>query len=452
MSLRRPPSSARDTVGVAAIAAAVRVMIVAWAASRFPPSGDGQYYAKLAGRVAEGLGYTWAWPDGVVTYAAHYPVGYPALVALAYRVLGPTPASAMWLNALLGTLATVAAHRILVGRTTRVRAWLGALVVALHPALLMYTPAFMTEGVTASLLVIALALVLDRSRVGFVLGAIVLGIATLVRPQCLLLAPALGLVAGAKTTWRGSAIRALGATAMVLAVCAPWTARNCARMNRCALVSVNGGWNLLIGVQTTTGGWEELDVPENCREVFDEAGKDACFDRAAKERIAAAPSAWLARAPQKLAVTFDYFGAAPWYLHMANGASFTEEDKLSLATIETVVSRLLLAAALLTVGLRARRHPVRAASIAVLVATAVGVVFALSRHAWPAYVIFAALGVVELSRARDRVLGFGVAVVAATLFTHAVFFGAGRYGLVVVPFISLLPFARREMRVGASVR
>lgn len=434
-----------DTLVVAAIAAAARVVVIAWAASRFPASGDGQYYAALGDRLARGLGYTWAWPDGVVTYAAHYPVGYPALIALSYLALGPSASSAMWMNGLLGTLAAVAAHRLLVPRTTPRRALLGAIVFALHPALLMYTPALMTEGVTASLLVIALALVTSAKPRGLVLGGLVLGVATLVRPQCLVLAPLLGIVAAPELPWRKLALRGAMTTALALAVCAPWTVRNCARMNRCALVSVNGGWNLLIGAQTDNGGWQELAVPEQCRDVFDEAGKDTCFDGAAKEQIKAAPGAWLARAPKKLSVTFDYFGAAPWYLHLANGASFTEDDKVRLAVVETIASRALLAAALLALGFAAatRRDEgtrERARQIAVALVTVLGFVLALSRFAWPAYVVLVLLGALALARRRDRLVAFTVGVVAATLVTHAVFFGAGRYGLVVVPFVTLLAF------------
>jgi hypothetical protein len=36
------------------------------------------------------------------------------------------------------------------------------------------------------------------------------------------------------------------------------------------------------------------------------------------------------------------------------------------------------------------------------------------------------------------------AVLVATAVLHAVFFGAGRYGLVVVPFVTALAFVRPE--------
>src|SRR5882724_6061528 len=89
-----PPRSG-DGLWAALLAFLVRFGVVAWAARRFPPAEDGHFYDVVAGRIARGLGYTWAWPDGVVTYAAHYPVGYPALIGGFYAIFGPYPAVAM---------------------------------------------------------------------------------------------------------------------------------------------------------------------------------------------------------------------------------------------------------------------------------------------------------------------------------------------------------------------
>jgi 4-amino-4-deoxy-L-arabinose transferase-like glycosyltransferase len=144
---------------VFAVALAARLAVVAWAARAFPPTADGFYYDTLARRLAEGHGFTWAWPDGAVTYAAHYPIGYPALVALVYAIFGAHPWLAMTENALLGGASAVAVYELLAVATRPRLAAAGAIVVALHPALVPYTAALMTEGVTASLLVIAAAIV-----------------------------------------------------------------------------------------------------------------------------------------------------------------------------------------------------------------------------------------------------------------------------------------------------
>ena len=65
----------------------------------FPPADDGAFYHTVATRIASGLGYTWLWPDGAVTYAAHYPVGYPAIIGAGYALFGSRVGVAMAMNA-----------------------------------------------------------------------------------------------------------------------------------------------------------------------------------------------------------------------------------------------------------------------------------------------------------------------------------------------------------------
>nr|WP_240806975.1 glycosyltransferase family 39 protein [Polyangium spumosum] len=429
-----------------------RLAVVAWAAPRFPPTADGTFYHRIAERVAAGLGYTWLWPDGVVTYAAHYPVGYPALIGGAYALFGAHPGVAMLMNAVLGALAAVAVHRLAARAVSPGPALAAGLLVALHPGLVAYTPALMSEGVTAALVTCAAwaaAWLRDAVPLGaprtivarvVVLGVVV-GLATLVRPQSLVFAPLFALLALAPLAGRRAGWKALGfaalATAFALAVCAPWTARNCERMNRCALVSVNGGWNLLIGADpASTGAWSPIKVPDACREVWDEAGKDACFGRAAALYITEHPGAWLSLVPRKLAATFDYCGAAGWYLHESNGAACDDTCKLVLGVVETLYERLVLALSL--VGLALAAPAARGRKIATRLVVALGIVFLFQTHAWVAYL---ALVVAALFGGRSLLRGpvlpaAAVIVLGATLLTHAVFFGAGRYGLVTFPLIA----------------
>ena len=449
------PLARRDAWVVTVTALAARLAVVAWAAGTIPPAADGTYYHLLAGRIASGQGYTWLWPDGVVTYAAHYPVGYPALLAAAYGVLGAQPAVGMLVNALLGAAGAWAAFDLLARVTGRRLALAGGLAVALHPALVPYTAALMTEGVTAALLVLSAAFasrardaVRGRLALAWLVGAgLVLGVATLVRPQSLALAPLLGCLA-LRPALAGAMARlrvAVGMTVLAIAVCAPWTARNCRRMERCALVSVNGGWNLAIGTQTVDGGWREMEVPDACKEVFAEAAKDACFGTAAQGVISHDLLAWVARAPAKLHMTFDYLGAAPWYLHTANAERFPYRAKLALGSIEVLASRLLLVAAL--VAVRKLAGPRQLAREAV---TALGLVACfLPAGGVYAYLACAVAIVLLGARALVRVplvVPATAAVILATAATHAVFFGSGRYGLVVVPFVTALAFVRTDNR------
>src|SRR3954470_19699637 len=91
-----------DACWISALALVLRLVVVLWAKDRFPPADDGTFYHVVAQRIAHGDGYTWLWPDGAVTYAAHYPVGYPALLGLVYALFGPRPVVAMIANAVLG--------------------------------------------------------------------------------------------------------------------------------------------------------------------------------------------------------------------------------------------------------------------------------------------------------------------------------------------------------------
>jgi 4-amino-4-deoxy-L-arabinose transferase-like glycosyltransferase len=446
----------RDPWLVLAVGLVARLGVVAWGASRFPASEDGHYYDVLARRLASGAGYTWLWPDGAVTYAAHYPVGYPGLLALAYSVFGASAGVAMMVNAVVGAVAALAAYRLVDGADVpRWRPLAAGLVVALHPALVPYTAAVMTEGVTAALLIVAAALAVGargrraRAWPWLVALGVVLGVATLVRPQSLVLAPVLGaLAARAGTGARARLARAAVASMVALACVAPWTARNCVRMNRCALVSVNGGWNLLIGAQSTSGAWEPVAVPSECATTWDEAGKDACFERAARRAIGSTPRAWLARAPAKMAATLDYFGAAPWYLHAVDPEAFGDDAKTRLAVVETIACRLLLLGALWAVAYRTGRR--RRARVAIAIA---GALAALTPHGWLGYaaivVAVALLGRRAIASA-PVVVPATAAVIAATAVVHVVFFGAGRYGLVVVPFVTALAFTWRTSSVASS--
>src|SRR5262249_56850379 len=122
-------------------------------------------------------------------------------------------------------------------------------------------------GVRTGVLAVAAALAMrartsPRRSIAWIAAGVAMGIATLVRPQNIALAPVLGLLALPGDATRGLRARAAAiVTGVALLCCAPWTARNCVRMERCALVSVNGGWDLPIGAQTARGAWASVGGP-----------------------------------------------------------------------------------------------------------------------------------------------------------------------------------------------
>src|SRR5690606_18007897 len=229
------------------------------------------------------------------------------------------------------------------------------LCLALSPTLVGYTPALMTEGAVAFCLVCAARLLVardlsphsTREALRFLLLSLLLGTAILLRPQSLLFAPVFGAL-----LWQGGAVkRFLGAaflSAACLLVVLPWTMRNCNKMDRCMLVSANGGWNLLIGTfPEGNGAWVALDgdrVPSSCRLVFQEAAKDECFGKAAIERIAKNPMKWLALVPAKLRATLDHTSIAAD--HLVESGALTREGKKLLSYPEVALQRILFLLAL----------------------------------------------------------------------------------------------------------
>lgn len=446
---QNPRAFWQDACWLSALAFVLRLLVVWWAKDRFPPADDGSFYHVVAERVAHGQGYTWLWPDGAVTYAAHYPVGYPALLGLVYAVFGARPVVAMLFNAALGSLAVFAAQRSVIRYGSRRRAAIAALLLALHPGLVFYTPALMTEGVTAEILVVATWLSLlagsNRASRGWILAlGMCLGGLCLVRPQLLVMAPIFGFFSleANEPRYGSRLVRASVVTGIALAVCFPWTLRNCARMDRCVFVSANGGWNLLIGsAPEANGAWIPIEgpsVPEACRNVFGEAEKDRCFGQAGLENIRRSPLSFLQLVPRKLSVTFDYFGAPGHYLHTSNFRAFDEAKKLWLGVVETGWERLLLLSSLVQAALAARTR--RKLVWAVAVPSGV---FALLRAGWVGYLGFVATVALSGKELLKQPSGGGsvnalaAGLVFSTAVTHAIFFGAGRYGFVCAALLCL---------------
>jgi len=219
-------------------------------------------------------------------------------------------------------------------------------------------------------------------------------------------------------------------------VCLPWTLRNCARLDTCAFVSANGGWNLYIGSSPLgKGGWAPVDrigVPNECRAVFGEGAKDRCFGRAGVRVIAAHPARWLGLVPQKLGVTFDYGTAAAHYLSASNPALVSDRAKLELGAAELFGQRVLLVAAALALGLARGPGRILRRKLA-----PVAVMLSLVPFAWVGWLVLVLEGALfgrALLRLPSALLV--VSLVAATALTHSVFFGAGRYVLVCLPALA----------------
>ena len=446
------------TAAAVAVALLPRLFVaIAWARE---PVWDGHYYHFGAERIAQGLGYSEDVLAGGQTLWkpwVHYPVGYSALLGLVYKIAGSSLVVAPVVNALLSAATVAVVHRFARYSLSENRARIAAAFTALHPGLIAYTVVVMTEGL-AALLLLAAGLVALRFRgIRGLLGAgALLGLATLVRPSSLLAAPLLAF------TQPAPAFRALGRSAIALGVAlvivSPWTIRNCVRMDGCALVSTNGGWNLAIGALTETGRFRTLRAADGCPIVKGQVEQDRCWAKVGRDTILADPGNWLRLIPKKLGQTYDHESFAIEYLREADPAAWPEDRRTAARGLLTLFHRLLLcAAALCTVALmsvRARSGErafgsVRQAwviqTIALVAFCVLGAYgFADDEHPFFWLAILAPLvamlplpGRPEHGPAGAYALGLW----AVTSLTHGIFFGDDRYHMVVTPVLCVLAAA-----------
>jgi 4-amino-4-deoxy-L-arabinose transferase-like glycosyltransferase len=447
------PRDSAFTIAVFVVALLPRLFVaIAWAKE---PVWDGHYYHFGAERIARGLGYS----EDVLAHGqllwkpwVHYPVGYSALLGFVYKIFGSELVVAPVVNALTGALLAVVVHRLARYYVSRERARIAAGLTALHPGLIAYSAAVMTEPL-AALLILSSALAALHFRgkwQAIVFGGALLGVATLVRPSSLVAGPLLFLTQP-RPFWHAVA-RAAAATAVALVVVMPWTIRNCARLDGCALVSTNGGWNLAIGAITETGRFQTLRAKDGCPIVTGQVQQDRCWGEIGRAKIMANPAHWLGLAPLKLAQTFDHESFAIEYLHEADPDSWPEPRRVAARDLLTAFHRLLMVIAAFAVVAWPRWEKNKSAETAFYTQLGLGVLFlgiglyAALSDSHPFYVFallapFVALLELPGRRSQYEAGSFLLALLAATALTHVIFFGEDRYHLVVTPVLCILAAA-----------
>lgn len=423
------------------------------------PVWDGHYYDFGARKIASGFGYA----DEVVKNGqaiwhpwCHYPVGYSAYLAFFYKIFGANHVVAHFANALAGGLLALFTYLLAREALSESRARVAGSLVAIHPGLVLYGALVMTEPLAAASVLGAFWIALRVARTqhgpirGIIAGGLVLGIGALVRPQGLLCAPFLVAIAWRhpwKHPWRRRALALAVAGAASILPVLPWTARNCAVMDGCALVSTNAGWNLAIGsFPRATGRFETLRSADGCREVTGQVQQDRCWFDYGVRHIASDPLRWLSLVPAKLSFTFDHESFAVEYLHEARPAAWPEERRAAMRTFVTAVHRVLVAASALGFVALGVRKPRSRSQVVLLGALALLAAVAFSADApifWPIVIVSCALPWVPIPGRPEPhpALLMASGLVATTALAHAVFFGEDRYHVVVTPALCLLTAA-----------
>lgn len=269
------------------------------------PVTDFAWYYERALDLIQGQGYG---VDGSAT--AYWPVGYPAFLALFFKLVGPSVGLAQTLNVILTTALTPLTFWITRKASGSTLAALTAgLLVAISPQAIGYSSILASEPLFTALVLGGLAALCGKGRYMPWIGmGVLLGFATLVRPQAILLIPIFALW---RFIWfrspedsRKDILLRAGISCLVAGlVCLPWIYRNYRIFDTFVFVSTNGGDNLFIGNNPeATGRYQP--PPYLANSSIEELRLDQERKAIASAYITENPGRFISLIPAKLKYTF----------------------------------------------------------------------------------------------------------------------------------------------------
>ena len=284
------------------------------------PWSDAAYYFERAGELAAGQGYIS--PEGQPT--AFWPPGWPMALSLAFALFGQSVATVGLFNlawaGLSGVLVLLLARRI---AGSELAARLALLLVALYPNNAAYVPLALTEVFYTALLLATCWLLVELRDWRWLVGAgLLLGLASLVKAQTLVVMPlVLGIaLLRAPKFWQavpGTIARGLALGALAGAVVLPWSLRNERVLGEFVFVSTNGGVTLATGNNpSATGGYVDNDPAYLALQARKDQLGEIVFDAEAKrlgaDWIKANPGKFLGLMPVKFFKLWGPDGEAVW--------------------------------------------------------------------------------------------------------------------------------------------
>lgn len=237
------------------------------------PVYDAQAYAAIARNLDEGHGFTVG--AGATQPSSNYSPGLPLFAAGVYEATGGVHERlARLVLAVVGTFSVLFAYFIgkrLIRPPNRpgssevgsVAVWaplLGALVVAIYPALLEYQGMLMSEPLAATLLsggVLAALWAWEGGWTRWLLSGVLFGALAMVRPEYLGVAVLVAVVIfarEAKRDRRQSLLRAAVFFGALVVIIAPWTIRNAVALHRFVPLSTGSGQVLYAGTYLPSDG------------------------------------------------------------------------------------------------------------------------------------------------------------------------------------------------------
>jgi 4-amino-4-deoxy-L-arabinose transferase-like glycosyltransferase len=319
------------------------------------PFSDTFFYSWVGAALSMGDGFTFL---GHTT--AHWPPGYPFLLAGVYKLFGPDTANALVANAVLGALTVPLVYLIGLRALGRPAAIAAASLLALMPGQILIADVALAESFYTLQLVgfLALAISLERRPRTFVVLGVVAGLAALTRGEGFLFPLlVLGLWGARGAMRRSLRDTAIVAVVMVLTV-APWTIRNAIVVHGFVPVATNASATLWSGHNPKANGGPVYHSPAQLAELANLSEVDASA-RVRDDAIDWAvhhPLRELELIPLKLKALAQGDSEVVWTWINATGAEPLGRTERAIATrVADAASYALIGALLLTVLVYGRR-------------------------------------------------------------------------------------------------
>jgi len=277
---------------------------------------DERWYLAQARNLAAGRELSWnhfnrSAENGEPT--AFWPIGYPAVLSVLFRLFGDRMIVAQSFNLLAALGTTLMAYRLARSHFGEPAARATALVLAFMPSLTMYTVTILSESLLFLLLLSIIYLGLKPPTRWNTVGlGLLFGFALLTRPIILFL-PLLLLAYRYWQTrhWRSVALQTVVIFALAEAVLLPWQIRNYQVFGSFIPFDTHGGWNYWQGNKPTATGIATPgeEFPRECylldrSGATNEATRDRLMFRKGLEWTLAHPAKALSLWPRKIIYFF----------------------------------------------------------------------------------------------------------------------------------------------------
>ena len=226
--------------------------IIYIASISYVPAADFEWYHRQATNLAQGRSVSTIWGQPT----AFWPIGYPMVLSVFYRIFGSKLIVAQILNIIFS--CGIILFAFLLGREvfTEKIARCAALLLAFLPSQIFYVIMPMADTPFSLSVLVLLYLTLKKmTYINAILTGVVFGIAALMKPVILFFPLFLFCIRIVRRKkWRPALVHLVLILAIGEAIMLPWQIRNYKTFGSFVLVSNNGGYNMWMGNNENASG------------------------------------------------------------------------------------------------------------------------------------------------------------------------------------------------------